>query len=238
MKTPTLLVVFFCSFGFAAQDAQPDGQKPGSQPPAAHTQTAPTRIKVSSEAMRGLLVQKVNPDDPAKAAAEKIEGPVVLSVTVGQDGSVVDVEPTKCGYALLQPAAIAAVKQWHYKQPMLHGLPVEVQGDVLVDFALPPTPGGTQRVRVDAETAESHTESQAVAQYPRDAELAKIQGCVVVHAEIGKDGKVKHVKAVSGHPLLLHSAEMAVWQFRYKPFEQNGVATDVDTYVIVKFALH
>ncbi len=236
-KASVSFLIFFCGLACAMQDPQTASQKPESPTSAAQAQTAPAKVKVSSETMRSLLVQKVDPEYPAKAAAEKLEGPVVLSVTLGKDGSVIDVEPRKCGYALLQPAAAAAVRQWRYKQPLSHGLPVEVQGDVIVDFELPQTPGGTPRVRIDTEVAESHIESQAAAQYPPNAQLAKIQGCVVVHAEIDKAGKVKQVKAVSGHPFLLHSAEMAVLQFRYRPFEQNGVVADVDTYVIVKYAL-
>ena len=224
MKASVLFLIFFCGFAFATQDA--------------HAQKGVKKVDVSSELMRSLVTQKVDPDYPAKAAAAKIEGPVVLSVTVGQDGSVLEVGPVKCGQAVLERAAIAAVKQWHYKQPVVHGQPVEVQGDVVVDFLRPRTPGETTRMRVDTETAESHIASQAAPLYPEAAKRQRIQGCVVVHAEINKDGKVEHAKAVSGPPLLSESAQSAVSQYRYKPFEQNGVAADVDIYVIVKFALH
>ncbi len=74
-----LLVLFFCGFAFATQDA--------------HAQKGVKKVDVSPELMRSLVAQRVNPEYPAKAAAGKIEGPVVLSVTVGSNGSVVDVGP-------------------------------------------------------------------------------------------------------------------------------------------------
>lgn len=224
MKAFVLFLIFLCGFAFATQDA--------------YAQKGQKRVNVSSGLMRSLVTEKVDPDYPAKAAAAKIEGPVVLSVTVGQDGSVLEVGPVKCGQAVLEQAAIAAVKKWHYKQPVLHGQPVEVQGDVVVDFVRPRTPGEASRMRMDTVTAESHIASQVAPLYPEAAKRGRIQGCVVVQAEINKDGKVEHAKAVSGHPLLLEPAQSAVSQYRYKPFEQNGVATDVDTYVIVTFVPH
>jgi TonB family protein len=221
IKISGFFLIFFCGLAFATQDA--------------HAQKGVKKVNVSSDLMRSLVTQKVDPDYPAKAVAARIEGPVVLSVTVDQDGSVLEAGPVKCGQAMLEQAAIAAVKKWHYNQPAVHGQPVEVQGDVTVDFVLPPASGGTQRMRVGTEAAESHIASQVAPMYPGAAKRGRIQGCVVVHAEINKDGKVEHAKTVSGDPLLRESAQSAVSQYRFKPFEQNGEATDVDTYVIVKF---
>ena len=41
-------------------------------------------------------------------------------------------------------------------------------------------------------------------------------------ATIGKDGTIKAVKVVSGHPMLVAAASEAVKQWRYRPTLLNG----------------
>ncbi len=65
-------------------------------------------------------------------------------------------------------------------------------------------------MRVDPETAESNIETRVVPDISiRVPQVARIQGCVIVHAEIGKDGVVEHAKAVSGHPLFLEQHKVS-----------------------------
>ena len=54
--------------------------------------------------------------------------------------------------------------------------------------------------------------------YPPLAKQARIQGTVVLQAVIGKDGSIQHLKAVSGHPMLIQSAIDAVSRWKYKPY--------------------
>jgi len=58
---------------------------------------------------------------------------------------------------------------------------------------------------------------------------------VVVHAIIGKDGKVKNVVVVAGPALLRHAAVDAVGQWKYRPYLVNGQPTEVDTTIMVNF---
>jgi protein TonB len=88
--------------------------------------------------MQAFLVQKVDPQYPAQAREARIQGRVVLSVVVGKDGAVQDVKLVS-GHPLLAPAAMNAVRQWHYKPYLLNGDAVEVQTPVTVDFRLPPS---------------------------------------------------------------------------------------------------
>jgi TonB family protein len=73
--------------------------------------------------------------------------------------------------------------------------------------------------------------------YPPLAQQARIQGAVVLQAVIGKDGSVKHLRAISGHPMLVQSAVEAVRQWQYKPYLLKGEAVEVDTQVTVSFSL-
>jgi protein TonB len=69
------------------------------------------------------------------------------------------------------------------------------------------------------------------------ARQARVAGTVRVEASIGKDGKVKSVRAISGPPLLKRAAEDAVRQWKYQPGMLNGVPTEVTTQVDVGFTL-
>jgi protein TonB len=82
---------------------------------------------------------------------------------------------------------------------------------------------------------------QAVLIYRKDAEYPKIakqtgaKGTVTLTATIGKDGNVKAVKVVSGHPMLVGAASEAVKQWRYRPTLLNGQPVETETQVLVNF---
>jgi protein TonB len=73
--------------------------------------------------------------------------------------------------------------------------------------------------------------------YPQLAKQARIQGQVVLQAEISKDGTIQNLQLISGHPMLAPAAIEAVKQWRYKPYLLNGEPVAVDTQVIVNFSL-
>jgi TonB family protein len=60
------------------------------------------------------LVSKVNPVYPPEAKKDKIEGIVLLDVTIEKTGEVSSVSPVK-GPEALREAAAAAVRQWRYE---------------------------------------------------------------------------------------------------------------------------
>lgn len=73
--------------------------------------------------------------------------------------------------------------------------------------------------------------------YPALARIAHVQGTVVLHAVIGKEGKIKDLQVVSGPALLAQAARDAVNQWRYRPYILNGEPIEVDTQVTVSFVL-
>ena len=73
--------------------------------------------------------------------------------------------------------------------------------------------------------------------YPRLAVQARIQGTVRFTALISKDGTVKSLQLVSGHPLLIQAAQDAAKQWLYKPTLLNGVPVEVLTHIDVNFTL-
>ncbi len=84
----------------------------------------------------GSLLQRVEPEYPEQARQQKIEGAVVLTVRVGEDGAVRDVQFVS-GPAELAQASTDAVKQWRFKPHSVDGHPAEMETRVTLNFRLP-----------------------------------------------------------------------------------------------------
>jgi TonB family protein len=79
--------------------------------------------------------------------------------------------------------------------------------------------------------------TKTVPKYPDDAKKARIQGKVLLNAEIGKDGTVEKLEVVSGPSELKQSSLDAVRQWTYKPFLLNGEPVNVKTTITVIYTL-
>jgi TonB family protein len=84
----------------------------------------------------GSLLHRVEPEYPEQARLRKIEGAVVLTVRVGEDGAVRDVQFVS-GPAELAEASTDAVKQWRFKPHSVDGHPAEMETRVTLNFRLP-----------------------------------------------------------------------------------------------------
>ena len=106
--------------------------------------------------------------------------------------------------------------------------------------ALPPPPpkaATPTRIRQGGNVTAASIITQTRPAYPALARQARIQGNVVLHAIIDKDGKVAQLEVVSGHPLLVQAALDAVRQWLYKPTLLNGDPVEVDTTITVTFTM-
>lgn len=165
----------------------------------------------------------------------------------------------------LRQTSLDAVKQWTYRPYLLNGAPVEIDTSValLFDFSHPNFPivklgeapngpppsnpavnsvnsgkaslGEFGKPLIDPKVAESRLTGRVEPQYPQMAKIAHIQGDVVLHILIDKQGHVAKVQQKSGHPILIQAAIDAVNKWDYQPFLLNGQPTDVETLVTVKF---
>jgi hypothetical protein len=103
------------------------------------------------------LVHQVRPAYPQEAKAEKVQGLVLIDLTIGKDGAIKDARvaasaPTAArlkeleakkgtpaaaeGDKRLSEAALEAVKQWRYEPILKDGKPVEFKATVTVNFSL------------------------------------------------------------------------------------------------------
>jgi len=74
--------------------------------------------------------------------------------------------------------------------------------------------------------------------YPLLALRDRIQGDVVLHARIAKDGTLALIRQVKGDPVLGDAAKAAVRQWRYEPFKRDNVPQEMDTTITLQFRIH
>jgi protein TonB len=103
----------------------------------------------------------------------------------------------------------------------------------------PPPPAAPKqtRIKLGGQVVAAKLVAQPQPVYPPLARQARIQGNVVLHAIIDKDGRVGELQVISGHPLLVQSALEAVKNWRYQPTQLNGDPVEVDTTITVSFVL-
>jgi len=85
--------------------------------------------------MTGMLLQKTQPVYPPIAKAARVSGTVVLQATISKTGTIENLRIIN-GPAMLQQAAMDAVKSWRYRPYLLNNEPVEVETTVNVIFTL------------------------------------------------------------------------------------------------------
>jgi periplasmic protein TonB len=94
-----------------------------------------------------------------------------------------------------------------------------------------------QRVRVSQGVSTGLLIRKVNPNYPPLARQARIQGTVILQAEISKTGDIQNLRLISGHPMLAPAAIEAVKQWKYKPYLLNGEPVEVETQVQVNFTL-
>ena len=94
-----------------------------------------------------------------------------------------------------------------------------------------------QRVRVSQGVTQGLLIRKVQPNYPPLARQARIQGSVLLQAEISKDGTIENLRLISGHPMLAPAAIEAVKQWKYKPYILNGEPVEVETQITVNFTL-
>jgi periplasmic protein TonB len=92
-------------------------------------------------------------------------------------------------------------------------------------------------VRVGGKVRSPHILRRIEPVYPSLAKAARIQGKVVLEAQLTEQGRVADLKFVSGHPLLIDSAMASARQWVYEPTYLNDVPYPVILYITVNFVL-
>jgi len=223
-RLSTTIISFFAQFGLIGililipliyTDALPKTQlmtflvaPPPPPPPPPPPAAAPKVVKIQSEVINGQLRTPTKIPDKVQMIKEEEAPPDLGGVSGGVPGGV--------------PGGSAG----------------GVMGSILssTNVAVPKV-ATPQRVRVSSGVSTGLLIKKVQPNYPPLAKQARIQGSVVLQAEISKDGTIQNLQLISGHPMLAPAAIEAVKQWRYKPYLLNGEPVAVDTQVVVNFSL-
>src|SRR5439155_26654898 len=134
-------LVIFCLLGsgaLCAQSSPPTSSPENASKPDANASSAingtPTTPADSTKLEPIKIVKAVYPQS---ARAEKIEGRVIIKITVTETGDVDDAEVIS-GNPILAAACLDAVKQWKFKPFIKNGNPVRVAANLPFEFKVPP----------------------------------------------------------------------------------------------------
>jgi TonB family protein len=120
-------------------------------------------------------------------------------------------------------------------------IPPSTQGNTANEGAatakLATQPVKPSKVRVSSGVAGGLLVKRVTPSYPAEARYARIQGTVVLKAEISKTGDITNLELVDGPIELAGSAVAAVRQWKYKPYLLLGEPVVVDTQIQVNYTL-
>jgi protein TonB len=173
------------------------------------------------------------PPPPAEVKVEVVR-PVARLLTQGRlmQPRAIPKQVVVFREAELPPEAPPSMGVFGGVESLLGGL-----GEGSTGAAPPPPPIRVTRTRVGGQVQEARIIAKPTPIYPPLARQARIQGRVVLHAIIDKEGRVSELESVSGHPLLIRAALDAVQNWRYQPTILNGEPVEVDTTIDVNFVL-
>jgi TonB family protein len=113
------------------------GAAPSGKSAKSNTALQPASIvELSPDAAEGSVIERVEPEYPEQARAQRLQGPVLLDVHIGADGAVQDIKVVS-GVPQLAEAATAAVRQWKFKPHVVKGRAVEMNTQITLKFTLP-----------------------------------------------------------------------------------------------------
>jgi protein TonB len=104
--------------------------------PALPSPPAPPRV-IDGGDIGAQMISGKDPTYPVESLRKREQGTVVVAVTVGLDGSVVDVSINRSsGFERLDKVVINAVRKWRWRPILRNGQPVMVRGFVEYPFVL------------------------------------------------------------------------------------------------------
>lgn len=95
--------------------------------------TVVPEARVPTDVMEKLLIHRVDPEYPAAARPENLQGVIVLDVVVGSDGAVLT-SHAQNGPEVLAQAAMDALRWWRFEPYRVNGKPVAVATTIAMEF--------------------------------------------------------------------------------------------------------
>jgi TonB family protein len=105
-------------------------------------------VRVGGAVREPTKIKHVAPVYPPLAEQARVTGLVILEAVIGEDGKVQNARVIRpAPLAVLDDAALTAVRQWEFTPTLLNGVPVPVVMTVTVNFTLAPPQAGTPSSR-------------------------------------------------------------------------------------------
>lgn len=95
--------------------------------------SSPDSATSAGSVIQGKATARVEPIYPAAAKRARIEGTVVIEVTVDENGKVIDAK-SLCGPDILARSSIEAARGWRFTPTLVNGVVVKVVGTITFHF--------------------------------------------------------------------------------------------------------
>jgi len=205
-------------------------------PKASKTQAATT----TTPAAPGKNDSTAAPSAPAETAAPSPEEPPVEKQKLASPSRAFDSSSLS---KRLRPASQSDLPDAPTVGRVDNTQQAALPGGNLVGMAPPPAPKApappppsTATPRAGGQITQAQLLVRRDPEYPKIAQQMGVRGTVELIATIGADGKVKKVKVISGHQMLVKAASDAVMQWVYQPTLLNGTPVENETHIKIDFA--
>ena len=209
---------------------------PLQQNPVASTPTAATPLAVpgssKSSKVRSQRLAHVSsvatpvsgpPAEPVVVSARTVLPPLEVEVVAGD------------AHRTAHPGSNSVKVDLEQSHPAVREAAKPPAIEVHNDRPVIPT-NAADRARVSTASATVVTESVRP-DYPMLARQMKVQGSVILQAQIGRDGLIQDLRVLSGPPILAAAAQEAVRQWHFKPHYLGNQAVETETRITVNFTI-
>jgi protein TonB len=219
--------------------SEPQAATTGSQPAAVE---APS-IEVVATALPAATQPATATPTPEKAASAKVSvsaAPIAAAKSQPITPQAPGVEPLMVKAEGPKPPAPPPVQNSTPEEPPSVALG-SGNADSAISGIVSTTPVSVPRasdtIKVSQGVAQGLLVTKVPPVYPAQAITARIQGAVVLQANITKDGNIAGLKVLSGDGVLAKAALAAVQQWKYKPYFLDGNPVEIQTQITVNFRL-
>ncbi len=199
---------------------QPESALPIEQGPditLSTTETRPPAAKKSTSIVAPNTIIRTQPDAPQSA-------PLVV-----KNEATAPAVPSPAEQEPVQPPALGSLGASNPNNQAISGI-ISTPAASLPHQA-------AQQLKVSQGVSQGLLIKSVPPVYPALARQMRVQGSVELLANIGKDGSITKVTAISGDGVLARAAIDAVKQWKYKPYYLDDQPVEIQTQITVNFKL-
>lgn len=167
---------------------------------------------------------------PDAAKKDRIEGTVIVMVTIDAGGKVSDVSLKKGVRADIDKAALTSARAWTFEPAQRDNKPVEATVAIPFNFKLDGDKGAKEPGNKASDHSAPKLMNKVEPYYPEKALEAGVEGTVYVEMTIDAKGAVIDARVIKGgHELLNESAVSTVrkWKFESTGREKSTVVAPI-----------